>query len=178
MRGNAFGLGYEFPIQARPGFNVALFARPSAVNGLQVGGSFYHDSESPVFGVSGNPLVRQNIYSVYAAYLTPKWEFLNEAYLIHHDVEAFDKFNIPAFYTQISYRMTPAWRPYVRYSYLNGPQHDPMLPDVSGRVSGIESGARYNFSEWVALKFEYARMNIQQPKMNVNFGGTQLVFTF
>ncbi|HEU5400798.1 MAG TPA: hypothetical protein VFU86_05545 [Terriglobales bacterium] len=178
VRGDAFGLGYEFPIQARPGFNLAVFARPRAISGLQVGGSFYHDSESPILGMSGNPLVRQNIYSAYAVYVTPKWEVLNEAYLIHHGFQGVRDFNIPAFYTQISRRLTPAWRPYFRYSYVNGGQHDPMLPDVNGKVTGIETGARYNLSEWVALKFEYARMNIGHRKMNINFGGTQLAFTF
>lgn len=177
-RSDVLGLGYEFPLQARTGVNFALFARPQAINGLQFGGSFYHDTEIPFISGDGDPLVRQNIYSAYAVYHNTKWEFLNEAYLIHHCVVNDRNYNVPAFYTQISRRLTAAWRPYFRFSYLNAGRNDPMLPDQNGRTTGIETGARYNFSEWVGLKFEYGRMQIHEQQKSINFGGSQLVFTF
>jgi len=177
-RSDILGLGYDFQMQARTGFNFAMFARPRAVNGLQVGGSFYHDTEIPYITGSGDPLVRQNVSSAYMVYNRSNWEVLNEAYLIQHHVTGFRDFNIPTFYTQISHRLTPAWRPYFRFSYLNAGQNDPMLPDLAGHMTGIEAGARYNFSEWVGLKLEYSRMQMAQTKTNINFGGSQLVFTF
>ncbi len=177
-RSDVLGLGYEFPLQARTGFNFALFAHPQAINGLQLGASFYHDSEIPFITGNGDPLVRQNIYSAYVVYHNTKWEFLNEGYLIHHGVVNDRNYNVPAFYTQISHRLTAAWRPYFRFSYLNAGQNDPMLPDQNGRTTGIETGARYNFSEWVGLKFEYGRMQIHEEQKSINFGGSQLVFTF
>lgn len=170
--------GEEMLIEARTGFNVALYARPRAVPGLQVGGSFFHDTEIPNNGASEPQVVRQNIYSAYVVYNNRNWEFLNEGYLLRQHLQGYWSFNIPAFYTQISRRLTSSMRPYFRFTYLNSPIGNPMMPEIFGHQTGIETGVRYNFSEWVGMKFEYDRVHMEAIHKNINFGGTQLVFTF
>jgi hypothetical protein len=59
---------------------------------------------------------------------------------------------------------------------VNASDSNPIFGDVS-REDGIETGIRYNFSEWIGLKTEYDRLNIRDFQ-SINFIGSQLVFTF
>jgi hypothetical protein len=165
-----------FSYTARTAYNLALFVRPQRLRGLQVGGSYYHDTVIPTSNGIDLATVRQSIYSGYVVYNTPRWEWLNEAYLIHHAVLDSRTYNTPAFYSQISRRLTPAIRPYFRYTWINAADSNPIFGDVR-RSDGVETGIRYNFSEWVGLKTEYDRLNIRDFK-SINFIGSQLVFTF
>jgi hypothetical protein len=176
QRTDLLQLGYLFSYKARTAYNLALFVRPQRLRGLQVGGSYYHDTVIPSNNGIDLATVRQSIYSGYVVYNTPRWEWLNEAYLIHHAVLDSRTYNTPAFYSQISRRLTPAIRPYFRYTWVNASDNNPVFGDVR-RADGVETGIRYNFSEWVGLKTEYDRLNIRDFK-SINFIGSQLVFTF
>lgn len=176
QRSDVLQLGYEYFYKARTGFNFALYVRPQRFRGLQAGGSYYHDTVIPTSNGVDEAAVRQSIVSGYLVYNTPRWEWMNEAYLIHHAVVDSRSFNTPAFYSQISRRLTSAVRPYFRYTWANASSSNPVFADV-GHSNGIESGVRYNFSEWVGLKTEYDRLNAENLKP-INVIGTQLAFTF
>ncbi|HXY04051.1 MAG TPA: hypothetical protein VEI49_10770 [Terriglobales bacterium] len=169
-------MGDEFFYQARTAYNLAMFVRPERIRGLQAGGSYYHDTILPTANGTTMAIVRQSIYSSYAVYTTPLWECLNEAYLIHHAVVNSRTYNTPAFYSQISRRLTNSIRPYFRYTWINAADSNPVFPDVR-QSRGPETGVRYNFSEWVGLKTEYNRLDVRGFPA-INLIGSQLVFTF
>lgn len=107
-------------------FNLALFARPRGVPGLQFGFSAYRDHVTPPAQAN----VTQSIFAAHMLYQTTSFEFLNEAVLLRHsagNVPVTD--NISAFYSQISKR-AGNYRPYFRYEYMNVPQSDPLYSSV------------------------------------------------
>lgn len=133
---------------------VGLFVKPDWLSGLNVGGSFYHDRISPD---GSNLHIDQSVVSAHAVYTTPRFEFLNEAFLIRHKVQETDQlFNTPAFYSQISQQFAGKWRPYFRYQYVNASPVSPLFADVSLR-HGPSAGLRYDFNDYVALKAQYDR---------------------
>ncbi len=152
--------------------NIAVFARPEAVRGLQVGFSFYHDNLTP----DGLPNIRQSIVAAHVVYQTSRFEFLNEGILIRHAlVGSPTVFNTPAFYTQIS-RSIGRFRPYFRYQYVNVSETEPIFGDV-GRQNGPSFGLRYDLGEFSALKIQYDRTGNRQSNSS-NGITTQLSFTF
>jgi hypothetical protein len=149
--------------------NFALYARPNAVHGLQVGFSAYHDSLHPV----GIPTIGETIFDAYGVLQRPSFEWLNEALLIRHAVQGGHVFDTPGFYSQVSKAFGP-YRPYFRYQYVNESPQEPMFPFV-GLQHGPSLGLRYDASEAVALKLQYDRtMFRQEPSVN----GLQLQFAF
>lgn len=134
---------------------VGLFVKPDWLSGLNVGGSFYHDRLNPE---ASNLHIGQSIASAHAVYSTPRFEFLNEAFLIQHKVqETGQLFNTSAFYSLISQQFAGKWRPYFRYQYANASPLSPLFPDVSLR-HGPSAGLRYDFNDYVALKAQYDRI--------------------
>lgn len=149
--------------------NFALFARPNAVHGLQVGFSAYHDSLHPV----GIPTIGETIFDAYGILQRPSFEWLNEALLIRHAVQGGHVFDTAGFYSQVS-KAFGQYRPYFRYQYVNESPQEPMFPFV-GLQHGPSVGLRYDATEAVALKLQYDRtMFRQQPSVN----GLQLQFAF
>ena len=149
--------------------NFALFARPTAVPGLQVGFSAYHDSLHPI----GIPTIGEAIFDAYGILQRPSFEWLNEALLIRHAVQGGHVFDTPGFYTQVS-KAFGQYRPYFRYQYINESPQEPMFPFI-GLQHGPSLGLRYDASEEVALKLQYDRtMFRQQPSVN----GLTLQFAF
>ena len=149
--------------------NVGLFARPDRWPGLQIGASFYHDRisdlliaapEDQIIGLPQeiaatppSPLARwnQTIINGYAVYLSRGTEFLNEAFLIRHSlVGGPGLFNTPAFYSQFSKRVG-AWRPFVRYQYVNAGAGNLIYDDI-GRREGPSFGIRYDIDSYLAFK--------------------------
>jgi hypothetical protein len=131
-------------------FNVALFARPESIRGLQTGFSFYHDLLTPL----GHPKVDESIYAVHAVLVRSNFEWLNEGLVIRHSPVGSSKvYNTPGFYTQLS-RQFGAFTPYFRYQYVNAPNFEPIFPDV-GLRQGPSFGIRYDASESVAVKLQY-----------------------
>jgi hypothetical protein len=138
--------------------NFALQARPDAVPGLQVGGSFYIDRLRP----EGSPSIRETIPAGYLIYQTPAFEWLNEGLVVRHKVRGGKSFNTGAFYTQIA-RQFGKFRPYFRYQYVNAPEDEPIYKDVGFR-HGPSFGVRYDPSDSTALKLQYDRTDRRSQK--------------
>lgn len=131
-------------------FLLGLFARPDRVTGLQIGGSYFHDKISDS---EAGPNVRydQTIVNGYVVYVAHSIEFLNEAFLIRHDlIGGTTVFNTPAFYSQFSKRIGPV-RPFVRYQYVNASPRTGIYDDVLLRY-GPSFGARYDLNNFIAFK--------------------------
>jgi hypothetical protein len=152
-------------------FNLALFARPQVVSGLQTGFSVYHDLLTP----AANP-VGETILAAHAVLVRPSFEWLNEALVIRHSPAGQSHvFETPGFYTQVS-RQFGTYRPYFRYQYVNASNREPIFPDI-GLRQGPSVGVRYDASEFAAIKFQYDYTGLRnQPA--VNSLGLQVGFTF
>jgi hypothetical protein len=153
-------------------YNLALFARPEGMPGFQTGVSVYRDLLSPL----NRPRIDETIVAGHAILIRPRFEWLNEA-LIDRHVERGTPlvFNTPAFYTQIS-KQFGAYRPYLRYQYLNVANNEPIFSDVALR-HGPSAGLRYDANESVALKFQYDYTFLRnQPGVHGLTG--QVGFTF
>ncbi|HWF02337.1 MAG TPA: hypothetical protein VHA06_01550 [Candidatus Angelobacter sp.] len=156
------------------GTTVGFFMKPDRFPGLNIGGSFYHDRINP----TDTPFdIGQTIYSAHLVYTTPKLEFLNEVFLIQHDVTALRTFNTPAFYSLISDNVSGKWRPYVMYQYANANAFPVVFGDV-GLFHGPSAGVRYDFNGYVAVKAQYDHTFRRDPLPNINTIKTQLAFRF
>src|SRR5215470_10296616 len=154
-------------------FNLALFSRPTAIRGLQLGFSGYHDLLTPIVQPTA---IGETILAAHAIYMVPNFEWLSEALVVRHSpVGSSRVFSTPAFYTQISKRFG-SYRPYFRYQYINAPNSEPIFPDIRLRA-GPSVGLRYDASESVALKLQYDYTALRQQSA-VNALTMQLGFTF
>jgi hypothetical protein len=140
----------EVDEQNHKAFNLALFARPEAIRGLQVGFSAYRDALAP----ANSPRIGESIFAAHAVFVRPQFEWLNEALVVRHSLFGSSQtFNTPGFYTQVS-KQFGSYRPYFRYQYVNSSDTEPVFPDVRLR-HGPSLGLRYDASESVALKLQY-----------------------
>src|SRR6266516_4492584 len=107
--------------------NFAIFARPEAIRGLQVGFSAYRDLLTPAAPLA----IDETILAAHAVYTGLDFEWLNEALLIRNAPRGMPRvFNTPGFYSQISRRFR-SYRPYFRYQYVNAPANEPIFsPNV------------------------------------------------
>jgi hypothetical protein len=153
-------------------YNLALFARPEAIHGLQAGFSFYRGQMAPV----NQPKISESIFDAHAVLVRPKYEWLNEAVLDRHVLQGTPMtFNTPGFYSQVS-KQFGSYRPYLRYQYVNVSNRHPVFSDVALR-HGPSAGLRFDASESVALKFQYDYTFLRnQP--GVNQLALQMGFTF
>jgi hypothetical protein len=162
----------EIDDQNHKAYNLAVFARPEAVSGLQAGFSFYRDLLAP----ANLPRVNESILAAHAVLIRPRYEWLNEALLDRHTLKGTPMtFNTPAFYSQVS-RQFGAYRPYLRYQYVNVSNREPIFPDVALR-HGPSAGLRFDASESVALKFQYD-YTFLRAQDGVSQLALQLGFTF
>jgi len=129
--------------------NIAIFARPDAISGLQVGFSLYRD----VLSVPNLSKIDETITDAYAVLTRPRFEWLNEALMIRHTLHGDHVYETPAFYSQISERFG-AYRPYLRYQYINASSQEPVFPQV-GLRTGPSAGIRFDATESVAFKLQY-----------------------
>ncbi len=152
--------------------NFAFYARPQRFQGLQAGGSFMQGAIIPATGIQ----MKQNVASAYVIYIDSKWDFLNEAVLLRHQLPNGGRsYNSPMGYTQIS-RAFGIYRPYFRFQEVNIPNNDPASQFV-GRYEGPSAGMRIDFFSYAALKLQYNRVYLRnQPEQN-GFE-TQVAFTF
>lgn len=158
--------------QNHKAFNIAFYARPESVRGLQAGFSVYRDVLAPVEASR----VGETILAAHVVYIRPKFEWLNEALVIRHAPFGLAHvYETPGFYTQISEQFG-AYRPYFRYQYVNGSDHEPIFPDV-GRREGPSAGLRFDASESVALKLQYDYTAIRNQQA-IHSLALQLGFTF
>lgn len=153
-------------------FNLAAYITPEWLSGLQLGGSYYRDRMAPP-GISP---VEQQIESLYAVYITPRWESLTEGVLLNNRISGQSKtYRTPLAYTQIS-RKFGNFRPYVRYQYVNSPNNDPVNI-YTGRYKGPSVGVRMDFTNYAAFKIQYNRLE-QLNVLPLNGVDFQLAFTF
>jgi len=138
--------------------NVALFARPEAIPGSQIGFSVYRDVLFP----SNSVRIGETILDAYAVLSRSNFEWLNEGVMIRHAPLGLHVYETPGFYTQISKRFG-SYRPYLRYEYVNASSNEPVFPQV-GLRTGPSVGVRFSASEWVSLKlqYDYTEMRHQQ----------------
>jgi hypothetical protein len=157
---------------------AGLFVRPDWLQGMEIGGSFYHDRISPAFAdVPSGLHFGQSIVSAHAVYVTPRFEFLNEGFLLQQKLEKTgQRFNTPAFYSQISKKFGSYWRPYFRYQYANASTGSPIFPDINKR-HGPSGGMRFDLNDYVALKIQFDH-TYRRPLPDFNDVQTQLAFRF
>ncbi len=153
-------------------YNLALFARPEAIHGLQAGFSIYRGLMTPI----NQPKINESILAAHAVLVRPKYEWLNEAILDRHVLQGMStSFNTPMFYSQVS-KQFGSYRPYLRYQYINASNREPVIYDLALR-HGPSAGLRFDASESVALKFQYDYTFLRnQP--GVNQLALQMGFTF
>ncbi len=156
----------------RQAVNVAVFARPEGVRGLQTGFSVYRDVLTPL----AQPKIGETILAAHAVLVRSRFQWLNEALMIRHAPEGVGHvFNTSGFYTQVGEQFG-VFTPYFRYQYVNAPVNEPVFPEV-GLQRGPSIGLRYDASESVAVKLQYNYMSLRgQP--SVNSLGLQVGFTF
>jgi hypothetical protein len=152
-------------------FNLGFIARPLPWHPVQFGFDVYHADRTPM----GMPSFSENIYAGHFLYLAPSFEFLNEAALIRHSSAMMGTFNTLGFYSQLS-RKWHAWRPFVRYNYLNAPDMEPIFT-TTGRQSGPAGGLRYDVKESVALKLQFDHLD-RRGLSAVNIVTMQTSFVF
>ncbi|PYT71444.1 MAG: hypothetical protein DMG39_13020 [Acidobacteria bacterium] len=158
--------------QSHKAYNLALFARPEAIRGLQVGFSVYRDLLDPL----NSPRISESILAAHAVFTRPSFEWLNEALVVRHSPLGLSRtFNTPGFYSQVS-KQFGSWRPYLRYQYVNGSDTEPVFPDV-GLRHGPSAGLRYDASESVAVKLQYDYTALRRQNA-VNALALQIGFTF
>jgi hypothetical protein len=158
--------------QNHKAYNLALFARPEAIRGLQVGFSAYRDLLAP----ANSPRIGETILAAHAVFIRPQFEWLNEALVVRHSVFGTSQvFNTPGFYSQVS-KQFGSYRPYFRYQYVNAADTEPIFPDVRLR-HGPSVGLRYDASESVAVKLQYDYTALR-GQLAVNALALQVGFTF
>ncbi|MGA2597035.1 MAG: hypothetical protein ABSH09_08580 [Bryobacteraceae bacterium] len=152
--------------------NLAVFIRPQAVSGLQIGGSWYHDGLNP----AGLPEIKQNIESAYVVYLTPNWEFFTEAVLLsNHFTGTSQSFRSPMAYTQLA-RAFGIYKPYFRYQYVRDNVNDPVNL-LKGTYYGPSIGMRIDFATYAAFKLQFNHL-FQSSQLAGNGLDAQIAFTF
>jgi hypothetical protein len=159
-----------------------VFARPSWLNDLQFGGSYYHDLLTPQPGAN----FEERIASANVVYTREKPEILAEVANVHHrDLQTSQTFNTTAYYVQMAYRFPwqeNKWKPYYRFEYIHRPSFEPVW-DFAGEPSvadlvGSTAGVRYDITNYAAFKGEYRRFRQGIGEPSVNGAFFQTAFTF
>jgi len=154
--------------------NGALWIRPDAIDGLQLGVSVYHDRLT--FADTSKALDDETIAAAHIIYKTDVLELMTEGMVMRHDprgaVAATDSHG---YYAQASRRFGSV-RPYARMDYLDIPRTDPLFAFL-GRRFGPSVGVRYDFQPLAALKLQTSHLN-QTTRPNMNRFDAQVSFMF
>jgi hypothetical protein len=158
-------------------FNLNVSAHPAWFPGLITGFSFYHDDLTP----TELPKIGQSIMDAYVVYRNQRLEWLNEALDIRDAVHGGRTFDMPAFYSQVSYAFGK-YRPYFRYAFENANDADPTFSPAANdvivsRQNDASGGVRVDLNNFAALKFQYDRFS-QRNLKSYNQLSTQLSFSF
>ncbi|HSL23647.1 MAG TPA: hypothetical protein VK886_19100 [Vicinamibacterales bacterium] len=154
---------------AAKALNLGLAYRPSAVRGLEIGGSYYRDT----IARSPGPDVPHRIEAVYAVYRTSTTELMAEWLRLTHDNGV--EFANHAGYAQAARSFGPL-KPYYRYDRLSLDPETPFLAAI-GDFTRHTAGLRFDPAEWVGLKAQYERTD-QAGRRGIDAVQTQLVFVF
>jgi len=157
---------------------VSLFSRPSALYGLQFGGSVYRDLITPV-GVLAGTAFHEWIESAHVVWSKENPEVIAEFANVTHQEVGASTSNSQAWYVQSAYRLPRSarlWKPYYRFEYIHIPGSDKLFRAVPS-LAGSTVGVRYDISSFAALKFEWR--NLRRPgEPRVNGAFAQTSFTF
>ena len=154
--------------------NLALYARPDWLPGLQAGVSVHFDRLSAAL----LPTVNQTIASAHAVYVSPEFEWLNEVVLLRHE-SSLGTFQTLGGYSQIARRFGK-FRPYLRYQFLDGSERDPLvqLAGVAGLQQTLSLGVRFDFTALAALKLQWDHTLDAEEDAPGNELTLQMSFTF
>ena len=155
-------------------FNLAFHIKPDAIPGLQIGAGVYHDTLTP----EGLARTDELFLHSHVIYKSADWEWLNEGFLMRHEMRNNGIHWTPAAYSQLA-RQLNAFRPYVRFSYINAPESDLALGLIgaTGLRWGPSVGVRYDFSSLTAFKLQYDHVRSNTERNYNEFTG-QVSFTF
>ena len=157
--------------------NGGLYVQPDVAPALDAGFTVYRDT------IESDALAkfRETITAVHAVWVTPNFEFLNEAAILKHETEATGATDTTkSFYTQISRRVRDT-RPFVRFDYQDVPFTDPVfaLGDVLppfGTRRAISGGVDFAVRQFAVIKVQYD--HAQQHGVWANGAHAQLSFAF
>jgi hypothetical protein len=153
--------------------NLGLTARPSWLDGLQLGASVYRDRVT-LQDTSAAPIA-ETIAAAHAVYRDDALELLGEAVLIRHAPRGLASDDIRGFYTLLSRRIGQ-FRPYTRFDWVDVPASDALFGFL-GRRSGPTVGVRYDFDALAALKVQAGHLN-QTTRPTMNRVEAQVSFMF
>ena len=161
------------------GWLVNLFSRPSALYGLQFGGSVYRDLITPVGSLAGSAF-HEWIQSAHVVWSKENPELIAEfANVTHQQVGGSLTSNSQAWYLQTAYRLPGSarlWKPYYRFEYIHIPGSDKLFKAVPS-LAGSTVGVRYDISSFAALKFEWRNLRRpNEPRVNGAFAQTSFTF--
>jgi hypothetical protein len=173
--GNTVGLGLESSFNRAT--NLAMYSQPSAVPGLEVGFSAYHDLFSP----AANFRLDRSVWMIHFVYVRGRVEFLNEGMRIGLSDGSLGSGTGLGFYSQIAYRVGSSWKPYGRVEYLNAYGIGAINTAASRAYEPWKTvytgGVRDDLTESVAVKFEVGReTDYLRPSYITE--AVQLAFTF
>lgn len=159
---------------------ASLFARPTKLFGMQIGGSIYQDKITPdPAGISQTPF-KEWIASGYIAYEKESPEVLIEfANVRHRNYVTDEVWNSQGAYAQFAYRLpgiAHKFKPYYRYEYIHTPPGEPVL-FVPNLKAGQTFGTRYDITDFAAFKVEYRNWNRTSTDKFQGFYA-QTAFTF
>jgi hypothetical protein len=187
------GLGYSFglgngrgEVISRPGdagdindnraWVANLYAKPTRLYGLEVGGSTYRDKIT----LSDGRNFREWITGGYLVWTKESPEFLAEFQNVNHrEVLTDQTTNSQAFYVQLGYRLPwfeKTLKPYYRFEYT----HTPLSEQVFGNqdLVGSTIGLRYDITNYASFKGEYRKTKRETGDPTINGVFFQTDFTF
>jgi hypothetical protein len=145
-------------INAHRAWTASLYARPTAIFGLQVGGSIYGDRASTPAAVE----VDERILSGHLVWDGESPEVIAEYARVLHDPRTggAETWASDAFYGQLAYRLpgsAHAFKPYARFERVDVPAENVLLGGRNTSYNAAIAGLRYDFAPVAALKAEYRR---------------------
>jgi hypothetical protein len=153
--------------------NGALYIKPAWLEGFQSGVGLYRDRLT----LPGLGQIEERIYSAHAALIRSHLELMAEAAMLWNQSEFSHRITRPVTsYGQASY-LFGSVRPYLRFDYQNVAASDPLFGSL-GRKSGPSAGIRYDFADFVALKFQYGYLTDTARRVSTNDLQAQLAFAF
>jgi hypothetical protein len=168
--------GFPSDISFNRALNLAIFAQPRGVPGLEIGFSSYHDLFSPLAGFA----LDRSVWMVHFVYVEGRVEFLNEGLLLRLGDSSAGSATGLGFYSQIAYRIAPSWRPYARVEYLNVYGSGAVDSETRFYVpwkTVYTGGIRHDLTDNVAVKLELGRETDYLRPSYIS-AAVQLAFTF
>ena len=162
-----------------------IFARPTALRDLQIGGAVYRDKITPVPALTGSPTFGEWISSAQIAWTRETPELISEFANVHHgDILTGTVYNSQAYYIQLAYRLpweARKWKPYYRFEYTHVPSTEPLFSSTAFEVTdlvGSTAGVRFDITDFAAFKWEYRHTKHKPTDPPVNGVFVQTSFTF